>query len=116
MRTITADDLAAVWPRPTVVDVRGTEEHAIAHIPGSLNIPLDELPRLKDLPDATVHLLCSGKRSSQAAMLLAERGYNTMNVAGGITEWYRNGHPVTYAAPPANLSRPAGGAHWRIGS
>jgi rhodanese-related sulfurtransferase len=112
MRTITADDLAAVWPRPTVVDVRGTEEHAIAHIPGSLSIPLDELPsRLKDLPDATVHLLCgSGKRSSQPAKLLAERGYNTVNVAGGITEWYRNGHPVTYAAPPANLSRPR---RWR---
>jgi hypothetical protein len=58
----------------------------------------------------------SGKRSSQPAKLLAERGYNTVNVAGGITEWYRNGHPVTYAARRRTSPGPAGGAHWRIGS
>jgi len=101
MRTITADDLAAVWPRAAVVDVRSREEYSTAHIPGSLNVPLDELPsRLTDLPNTTLHLLCgSGKRSSQAVRILSERGYSTVNVAGGITEWYRGGHPVTFAPP-----------------
>jgi rhodanese-related sulfurtransferase len=101
-RTVPADQLAAVWPRATLVDVRSREEHATAHVPGSLNIPLDELAsRLSDLPNTTIHLLCgSGKRSSQAARILTDRGYTAVNVAGGITEWYRAGHPVTYQQAP----------------
>ncbi|AOT04382.1 rhodanese-like domain-containing protein [Arthrobacter sp. U41] len=112
MRTISADDLAARWPGATLVDVRGREEYATAHIPGSINIPLDELPtRLKDVPNTTVHVLCgSGKRSAQAAVLLSARGYDVVNVAGGITEWYRNGHPVTYAPAPADTPGPG---RWR---
>lgn len=52
-RTITADGLAGVWPRAAVVDVRSREEYSIARIPGSLNIPLDDLPaRLADCPHA----------------------------------------------------------------
>ena len=107
-RTITADELAVTWPAAVVVDVRSREEYAIAHIPGSLNIPLDDISsRLKDLPNTTLHLLCgSGKRSSQAAQILADHGYETVNVAGGITEWYRNGRPVTYAAAPADTPPP----------
>ncbi|HEX7202591.1 MAG TPA: rhodanese-like domain-containing protein [Arthrobacter sp.] len=110
-RTVTADELATVWPRATLVDVRSREEHATAHIPGSLNIPLEELPsRLADLPNNTIHVLCgSGKRSSQAVRILADRGYQTVNVAGGITEWYRAGHPVTYQQAPNNPSQPQPG-------
>lgn len=69
--------------------------------------PLDELPsRLADLPGGTLYLMCgSGKRSSQAARILTDRGYQTVNVAGGITEWYRAGHPVTYQQAPDNPSR-----------
>ena len=108
MRTITADGLAEIWPAATVVDVRSREEHSTAFIPGSLNIPLDELgSRLADLPNATLYLLCgSGKRSSQAARMLNDRGYTTVNVAGGITEWYRAGHPVTYAPASENPPKP----------
>ena len=89
------------------MDVRSREEHAAAHVAGSLNIPLDELPsRLADLPNSTIYVLCgSGKRSSQAARILTDRGYQTVNVAGGITEWYRAGHPVTYQQAPDNPSR-----------
>ncbi|MFW0775816.1 rhodanese-like domain-containing protein [Paenarthrobacter nitroguajacolicus] len=106
-RTVTADELATVWPQATLVDVRSREEHATAHVPGSLNIPLDELPsRLADLPGGTLYLMCgSGKRSSQAARILTDRGYQAVNVAGGITEWYRNGHPVTYQQAPENPPR-----------
>ena len=107
-RTITADGLAGIWPAAAVVDVRSREEHSIAFIPGSLNIPLNELAsRVADLPDTTLYLLCgSGKRSSQAARMLNERGYSTLNVAGGITEWYRSGHPVTYAPASEIPSKP----------
>ena len=55
LRTITAHGLADIWPAATVVDVRSREEHSTAFIPGSLNIPLDELDsRLADLPNATL--------------------------------------------------------------
>ena len=106
LRTITADSLAEIWPAATVVDVRSREEHSTAYVPGSLNIPLDELTsRLADLPGGTLYLMCgSGKRSSQAARILTDRGYQAVNVAGGITEWYRAGHPVTYQPAP-NPSR-----------
>jgi rhodanese-related sulfurtransferase len=104
--TVTADEFATLWPRATLVDVRSREELATAHVPGSLNIPLDELPsRLADLPGGTLYLMCgSGKRSSQAARILTDRGYQAVNIAGGITEWYRNGHPVIYQQAPANSS------------
>ena len=106
--TVTADELATVWPGVTLLDVRSREEHATAHVPGSLNIPLDELPsRLADLPGGTLYLMCgSGKRSSQAARILTDRGYETVNAAGGITEWYRNGQPVTYAPASENPPKP----------
>ena len=109
MRTISADDLATIWPEAVVIDVRSAEEYATAHIPGSRNIPLNDLTaRLTDVPGTTVHVLCgSGKRSSQAVQMLNECGYSTVNIAGGITEWYRNGHPVTCAPPPAEHPRPA---------
>ena len=112
LRTITADGLAELWPGVALVDVRSRQEYSTAFIPGSLNIPLEELPsRLTDLPNTTVYLLCgSGKRSSQAARMLTSRGYDTVNVAGGITEWYRGGHPVTYTPPPPHQAGQAGQA------
>lgn len=83
MSTISADDLATIWPEAVVIDVRSAEEYATAHIPGSRNIPLNDLAsRLKDVPGTTVHVLCgSGKRSSQAVQMLNERGYNTVNIS-----------------------------------
>ena len=108
-RTVTADELALAWPRVTLVDVRSREEHATAHVPGSLNIPLDELAsRLADLPNTTIYLMCgSGKRSSQAARVLTDRGHTAVNVAGGITEWYRAGRPVIYNHTPTDPPPPA---------
>ena len=110
MTTISADDFATIWPEAVVIDVRSAEEYATAHIPGSRNIPLNDLTsRLKEVPGTTVHLLCgSGKRSSQAVRMLNERGYSAVNIAGGVTEWYRNGHPVTYAPPVTAHLQPAG--------
>ena len=112
VRTVATEELAGVWPCVAVVDVRSREEYAVAYIPGSVNIPLDELPsRLKDVPNTTVYVLCgSGKRSSQAAALLSGQGYDVVNVAGGITEWYRGGHPVTYAPDLGEAPRPG---RWR---
>lgn len=43
MRNIDPDELKSKWPGVPLIDVRGRDGHAQAHVPASLNIPLDEL-------------------------------------------------------------------------
>ncbi len=71
------------------------------HIEGAMNIALEELPaRLGDISDyqeRPVFIVCrTDRRSARAALLLAERGFAEVHVArGGMTDWIRNGYPVT---------------------
>jgi rhodanese-related sulfurtransferase/TusA-related sulfurtransferase len=72
-----------------VLDVRTSEEYARHAIPGSTNIPLDELHnRLTEIPtDKSVVLYCQqGKKSYIAYRILAQRGFkNLRNLTGGLT-------------------------------
>jgi uncharacterized membrane protein YdjX (TVP38/TMEM64 family) len=73
------------------------------HIAGATNISLEELSaRLEDISDyqeRPVYIVCrTDKRSAKAALLLAERGFADVHVArGGMTDWIRNGYPVSRA-------------------
>jgi adenylyltransferase/sulfurtransferase len=82
----------------TVLDVREPWEYAIASLPGSINIPLDELPRrLQELDaHATTIVMCkSGGRSRRAAQFLAGAGFDqAVNLAGGIDAWARDIDPA----------------------
>lgn len=101
MKSISVDDLAALGSDVSIIDVREEEEYAEACVPGTRNIPLSVFQQsLGDVPvGRTVYVMCaSGGRSSRAAAHLAGQGYDAVNIMGGITEWYRNGHPVTYRA------------------
>jgi sulfur-carrier protein adenylyltransferase/sulfurtransferase len=75
----------------TLLDVREPHEYQIAKIPGSLLIPLGELPkRLNELnPAAEIVTQCkSGARSQKAFELLKQNGFgNVRNMTGGITAW-----------------------------
>ncbi len=81
----------------TVLDVREPWECAIARLPASINIPLDELPRrLAELDArATTIVMCkAGGRSRRAAQFLAGAGFNqAINLAGGIDAWARDVDP-----------------------
>jgi hydroxyacylglutathione hydrolase len=59
-----------------VVDVRRADEWGAAHIEGSLNVPLGELPaRLEELPDGTLWVHCAaGYRASVAASFADRAG------------------------------------------
>lgn len=80
-----------------LVDVRTPGEHAAGHVPGAVNIPLDELPgRLDELrghDDVTV--ICEvGGRSAAAAGVLTGAGIDAVNVTGGTSAWRAAGYPV----------------------
>ena len=88
--------LAAPSP-PLVVDVREPWEVGICALPGSLNVPLGELPaRLAELPsDRRLVLLCHhGMRSMQATAWLRRQGRDAAtNLAGGIDAWAETVEP-----------------------
>ncbi|MBK8727397.1 MAG: rhodanese-like domain-containing protein [Holophagaceae bacterium] len=73
---------------PQRVDVRTHAEFTRGHGPNTLNIPLDQLlERLQELDRARPILLCcaTGSRSSAAAALLRQKGFEAVN--GG--SWQR---------------------------
>ena len=74
-----------------LLDVRTREEYADAHIPGSLNIPLDELQTLKNkISDSSTPLFVyclSGGRSRQAVHFLKHLGYSDVTDMGGIKNY-----------------------------
>lgn len=71
-----------------LLDVRTREEYAQGHIPGSINIPLNEIDTVKyKITDKTapvfVHCL-SGARSSRAVSYMKQAGYTNVTDIGGI--------------------------------
>jgi len=83
-----------------VVDVREQDEWDEGHIPGAIHIPRGNLESRieRAAPETTkpVLLYCSvGNRSAFAAKTLEEMGYeDVVSLAGGFTDWKRNGYPV----------------------
>ena len=75
----------------TLLDVRFPGERAAASIPGSIGIPLDQLPeRLGEIPhQVPVAVYCqSGLRSSTAASLLEQAGFvDVVDLIGGYQAW-----------------------------
>ena len=74
-----------------LVDVRTPAEHRRHRIPGSVNIPLQQLEqRLGELEpkDAPVVLYCrSGRRSAMAARRLRQAGFTAVYDLGPATAW-----------------------------
>lgn len=75
----------------TLVDVRTPEEFAAGHIPGALNIPVDEVERrIAEFGprDEPVVLYCrSGNRSAHAARMLEASGYGEVYDLGAMSKW-----------------------------
>ena len=72
--------------RPFLVDVRTSQEYAGGHIPGAVNIPVDDLrSRLSELPrDREVATYCQvGQRGYLATRILLQSGFKAVNIGGG---------------------------------
>ena len=72
-----------------LVDVRSPDEHAEGHIPGSQNIPLEELrQRHGELPVTGLIVYCHvGRRAHTATALLRALGHDAANLDGGYLTW-----------------------------
>ena len=72
--------------RPMLLDVRTSQEYAGGHIPGAVNIPVDDLrSRIGELPrDREIAAYCQvGQRGYLATRILRQAGYAASNIGGG---------------------------------
>ncbi|HEX4023815.1 MAG TPA: rhodanese-like domain-containing protein [Steroidobacteraceae bacterium] len=80
-----------------IVDVREPWEYALAHLPGTVHIPLAQVPqRSSELdPGGELIVMCkSGGRSRRAAEFLQASGFQrVINLTGGIDAWAREIDP-----------------------
>ena len=93
-----------------VLDVRTAAEFNAGHIQNALQANwLDQ----KEFADRTQHLdknltvyvYCQvGARSASAQAALEAKGYNVINLEGGLSNWKMNGFPVEGAANTAQMS------------
>ena len=87
----------------TVLDVRPPDEFAAGHLPGAINIEIQDLEtRLSELPSSReIVAYCRGPfciLSHQAAEALRAKGYLVRRMRDGFPEWKAAGHPVELGA------------------
>src|SRR3982751_6985989 len=90
----------------TVLDVREPVEWQYGRIDGAVHIPLTEIPaRAEELPvDQQLLVVCKvGGRSAQATAFLREKGFEAINLAGGMIDWVEAGRPMVAEGDGAPL-------------
>ncbi|HEY85985.1 MAG TPA: hypothetical protein G4N96_12835 [Chloroflexi bacterium] len=99
---ISADDLYSVLhngdpeDNPLLVSVQTRVEYALGHIPGSINIPWDEITDVAQLEAVipksypTVIYCNKGVHSAQISAILNLLGYDTLDLAFGMEGWTQN--------------------------
>lgn len=74
-----------------LLDVRSPQEYREGHIPGSQNVPLQQLDKVEEVTenkDTVLYVYCrSGARSRQAVSLLQAMGYTNVRNIGGIAAY-----------------------------
>ena len=74
-----------------LLDVRTPQEYREGHIPGSQNVPLQQLDKVEEVTenkDTGLYVYChSGARIRQAVSLLQAMGYTNVHNIGGIAAY-----------------------------
>jgi NADPH-dependent 2,4-dienoyl-CoA reductase/sulfur reductase-like enzyme/rhodanese-related sulfurtransferase len=72
-----------------LIDVRSAGEFARGHIPGAVNISVDEIrERKSEITSKNLLVNCQvGQRGHTASLLLRELGFNAVNLDGGYLTW-----------------------------
>lgn len=83
-----------------VLDVRSPAEFAIGHIPGAVNIPMEQIEaRMADVPSAPLVLVCEGgKRAEIVSGWLGDTRQSSV-LDGGTRAWRNAGYPLVACAP-----------------
>lgn len=74
----------------TILDVREVDEFQAGHIQGAVNAPLSTLEEQYSQleSDKRYYVICQGgKRSERACQFLETKGYDVVNVEGGMNQW-----------------------------
>ena len=78
-------------PGAVLLDVRTPQEYREVHIPGSQNIPLQAIDKVRTVvenKDTPLYVYCySGGRSRQAVQRLGQMGYRNVTNIGGIAAY-----------------------------
>lgn len=87
--SITSRELQTkIKQRAVILDVRSAEEYRGGHISSAINVPLHKITAYQKYKTEQVYLICqSGLRSKKAAKLLKNKGYDVVNVRGGMNSW-----------------------------
>ena len=87
-----------------LIDVRNADEVKSGSIPGSINIPMDELEaRMKDISkDVQIVFACDhGNRSSRAAELFERNGYKAATFCT-LDDWKAKGYRIGKVKKPTS--------------
>lgn len=77
------EGLAQMEKDGVLLDVRTPEEYAGGHLPGAVNVPLDQIPSAQLPQGRPLYVYCrSGARSGQACQWLKGEGYQVENLGG----------------------------------
>ena len=74
----------------TILDVREVDEFQAAHIDGALNAPLSTLENGYEQLDSSkrYYVICQGgMRSERACQFLETKGFDVVNIEGGMNQW-----------------------------
>lgn len=91
VRRLAPLELRELLDQVAIVDVRAPSEFGVAHLPGAVNIPVNEVQqRLDEIPrDELVVFICrSGARSMTASAIATRAGLaNVAHLEGGLLGW-----------------------------
>ena len=107
-KTITPNDLAEKLDSVFLLDVRDSSEFSEYQIPGSVNIPLEDLfspKNIEKIPkDKDVVTICPhGNRAMIASFALARSGVDSQTLAGGLAGWNQILKSVTVIDEPTKI-------------
>ena len=87
--SISTSELEAKLKEPIqLLDVRTPTEFRRGHIKNAKNVPLTEIGAYTPATKETLYVIChSGVRSKMAAKKLKKKGYDVINVRGGMIAW-----------------------------